>query len=84
MLKPLAVKAGQIAVPQRDACKGDQRAVDRSYQASQERSVGCEPDYGCPGHEMPFLIDGIDSRLAVGSIYVYQMPVATSLFAWQE
>src|ERR1700704_1501892 len=83
-LYPLAseTEVGQVAVAVGDAGTGHQQAVDRGHDAGEQRPGGYEADGSSLGHLGPlFLKRGAAPLRDLGSIYVYQIPVATDLFA---
>ncbi len=78
-------EAGQVAVAIGDARAGHQQAVDVGHQAGEQGGRGYEADGSSLGHLGPlFLKCGAGPLRDLGSIYVYQMPGATGLFAWQQ
>jgi hypothetical protein len=88
--KALTVEAseaerGELAVANRNAAARNQKAVDGSHQAAEQGTGGQEAD-GCSlGHECPFSEVAEEFRFRGTTIvYVYQIPPATTLFAWQQ
>src|ERR1700710_644985 len=83
-LVPLASEAevGQVAVTVGDAGAGHQQPVDGGDHAREQRAGGCEGDGSSLGHLGPLLLKrGTVPLRDLRSIYVYQIPVATDLFA---
>src|SRR6185295_17348505 len=83
-LRASEAKAGEVAVANGDAAARDQQAVDRGHQAAEQRAGGkeadgCSLEHGCPLSEVAERF-----RFVMGTIYVYQMPETTGLFAWQQ
>ena len=74
-------ETGEVAVADGNAAAGRQKAVDGSHQAAEQGAGGQEAD-GCGlGHVCPlFLVRNIPLG-DLGTIYVYQMPATTGLFA---
>ena len=80
-LRASEAKAGEVAVANGDAAARDQQAVDRGHQAAEQRAGGkeadgCSLEHGCPLSEVAERF-----RFVMGTIYVYQMPETTGLFA---
>ena len=74
-------ETGEVAVADGDAAAGGQEAVDRSHQTAEQGAGGQEAD-GCSlGHVCPFSWCGTIPLHDLGTIYVYQMPATTGLFA---
>ena len=72
---------GQVAIAHRNAGAGHQQAVDRRHQAAEQRAGGKKAD-GCSlGHECPLSEVAEQLRFVMGTIYVYQIPETTGLFA---
>ena len=74
-------ETGEVAVANGDAAARGQQAVDRGHQAAEQRAGGQEAD-GCSlGHECPLSEVAEQLRFVMGTIYVYQIPETTGLFA---
>ena len=73
---------GEVAVADGNAAAGGQKAVDGSHQTAEQGAGGQEAD-GCSlGHVCPlFFGRGTIPLRDLGTIYVYQMPATTDLFA---
>jgi hypothetical protein len=75
-------EAGQVAIAVGDAGAGHQQPVNGGHQAGEQRTGGYEVDESSLGHLGPlFLKRGAVPLRDLGSIYVYQIPAATDLFA---
>src|SRR5882757_4568134 len=75
-------EVGQVAVAVGDAGAGHQQAVDRGHHAGEQGVLGYEADGSSLGHGCPLLLRcGTVPPRHLGSIYVYQIPVTTDLFA---
>ena len=72
---------GEIAVADGNAAAGGQQAVDRSHQPAEQVGGGQEADRCSLGHGVPFSWRGTIPLRDLGTIYVYQMPETTGLFA---
>ena len=83
-LYPLAseTEGWKVAVAVGDAGAGHQQAVDRGHDAGEQRACGYEADGSSLGHLGPLYVKcGARPLRDLGSIYVYQMPVTTAMFA---
>ena len=74
-------ETGEVAVTNGDAAARGQQAVDRGHQAAEQRAGGKKAD-GCSlGHECPLSEVAEQFRFVMGTVYVYQIPETTGLFA---
>jgi hypothetical protein len=78
------VAAGNVAVADRHLGVDQQQAIDRGKQAGEGRAGGRECDGGRLGHWVPFLNGSEPPPRDPRTIYVYQIPQTTDLFAWQH
>src|SRR3981189_2083508 len=75
-------EVGQVGAAVGDAGAGHQQAVDRGHHAGEQGVLGYEADGSSLGHGCPLLLRcGTVPLRHLGSIYVYQIPVTTDLFA---
>ena len=71
----------EVTVADGNAAAGGQQAVDGSHQTAEQGAGGQEAD-GCSlGHVCPLFLVRNHSASDLGTIYVYQMPATTDLFA---
>ena len=75
-------ETGEVAIADGNAAAGGQQAIDGSHQAAEQGAGGQEAD-GCSlGHVCPlFFGRGTIPLGDLATIYVYQMPATTDLFA---